>query len=94
MSQAPQTKARQTVSPPGATPRSRTLLEEADALRLAGNVSAARKLAERALAQGGPDAPGAERLLMLTGFPRVVLAYAGAAAAILLSLVTLANLRS
>lgn len=69
-------------------------LREADALRLLGNVAAARAIAHEVVAQGGPDAAQAERLLELTGFPRVVLAYAGAAVAILLALVTLATLRS
>jgi len=81
-------------APPDAKPPVRTLLEEAEALRQGGNVAAARSLAERALAAGGPQAADARRLLTLTGFPRVILAYAGGAAAILLTLVTLANLRS
>ena len=71
-----------------------TLLEQAQALRAQGDVFSARKLAHRMVEAGGADADAARHLLTLTTAPRWVYAYAGIAAAILTSLVTLASLRS
>lgn len=82
-------KARPSTSAP--TP---TLLEQADALRARGDVHSARKLAHRVVEAGGDDAEAARHLLSLTTTPRGVYAYAGIAATVLITLVTLATLRS
>lgn len=71
-----------------------TLVQRAQALRAEGDVFSARKLAYRVVEAGGADADIARNLLTLTTAPRWVYAYAGIAAAILTTLVTLATLRS
>jgi len=51
-------------------------------------------LAQGLVQANGGDAEGARHLLTLTSIPRGIYAYAGVAAMILVTLVTLATLRS